>query len=320
MLENTHQATPSKKLRYSAEGSTFALIYFKNLVLTVLTLGLYYPWARVAVLKYQHRATYLGDKTFDFHGIPSTIFKSYAKLYLLIVLLYSVLFFGLLSQNDLTSAICLGSFYLLLVLLLPFVLHGIVQYRSKNTSWKGITLQYLGSKYELFWAVLQGVLITLLTLGIYAPWFHTKIRKYLISHLRFGNLSFDFKGTGETLFWIQLKCILFLIPSLGIYSFWYLRNLLNFYVENIEITQDGKKVALKFDIQMGDLFQLIIINVVLRMITLGIATPWIMTRNLQFFSKHLVIEGIELSEIQQVTYSTPQTGAQATDFLHFDLA
>jgi len=156
---------------------------------------------------------------------------------------------------------------------------------------------------ELFWKFIIGSFLTLFTLGIYGSWFSVDIRKYILSHLRFGNLSFDFKGSGESLFWINLKFILLFIPTLGIYSFWYIKQLWTFYAENTEITQNGKKVKFSFNTQVGDIFELMIINLLIIIVTLGIGFPWVKARTFQFMFRFLVIdEGLNIDAIQQVSY------------------
>ena len=197
-----------------------------------------------------------------------------------------------------------------------------VRYRSSRSSWKGIYFKYLGDKMELFWKYVTGVLLTFFTLGIYSPWFAVSLRKYIISHLRFGNLSFDFKGTGESLFWIQLKYILFFIPTLGVYTFWHYKNLAKFYANNIEITQNGNKVNFSLHIKAGDVFELAIVNLLILVFSFGIAYPWVRVRTLQSIFRFLEIdEGLNINTIQQVSYDdfNDTTGENTLDFLEIDL-
>ena len=56
----------SPSIKYVGKGVEFAIIYFKNIILTILTLGLYYPWAKVEILKYHYQSTALDDSRFSF--------------------------------------------------------------------------------------------------------------------------------------------------------------------------------------------------------------------------------------------------------------
>ncbi|MDY0781097.1 YjgN family protein [Tenacibaculum sp. IB213877] len=310
-----------KRFKYVGKGTQFAIIYFKNLLFTIFTLGIYYPWAKVEELKYHYQYTELHATRFTFHGTGKEVFNGFMKVYILFFLLVTFLIFGLQSQNEILATISIGIFYLFFILIIPFAIHGAIRYRSSRSSWKGIHFKYLGNKMELFWKYITGTLITIFTLGIYGSWFMVDVRKYILSHLRFGNLSFDFKGKGESLFWMNLKFILLFIPTFGIYSFWYYKNLWKFYADYTEITQNGKKVNFNFSMKTGDLFELILINFLLVFITLGIATPWVMVRTYTFMFRFLEInEGLDTNSIQQVSYDTytDAYGESLVDFLDFN--
>lgn len=314
--------TPEKKrFKYLGKGSEFAVIYFKNLFLTIFTFGLYYPWAKVERLKYHYQSTELDNARFSFTGTGKEVFKGFIKVYVIFILLYGFLFYGMQTQNQTMTFIAIGIFYLFIILITPFAIHGAARYRASRSAWKSIHFKYIGDRMELFWKCVVGMLITIFTLGIYGAWFSVDIRKYILSHLRFGNLSFDFKGKGEQLFWINLKMVLLIYPTLGIYSFWYYKNLWKFYAENTEITQNGKKVKFKFNMKPGDIFELLVVNFFLTAFTLGIATPWVIVRTFTFIFRFLEIEeGLDTDSIQQVSYDDYDDagGDDYLDFLDFD--
>lgn len=311
-----------KRFKYLGNGNEFAIIYLKNILLTILTLGFYYPWAKVEKLKYHYQSTELDKARFTFHGTGKEVFKGFIKIYVFIILLYSMLFYAIQTKNEVVMLVIFGVFYLLFLLILPFAIHGTARYRSSRSSWKGIYFKYLGDKMELFWKFIIGSILTFFTLGIYGAWFSVDIRKYIFSHLRFGNLSFNFKGSGESLFWINLKFALLFYPTLGIYSFWYYKKLWSFYAENTEITQNGKKVNFNLTMQAGDIFELLLVNGLIIIFTLGIGFPWVKVRTLKFMFRFLEIEeGLNTDTIQQVAYDdyNDAAGDDLLDFLDIDL-
>lgn len=315
------RSNDKKRFNYFGKGGEFALLFFKNLLLTIITLGLYYPWARVAILSYHYQATEFDKNRFQLHATGAEVFKGYVKVYAVFFVLYAFLIYGSLSNNPITAIIALGVFYLFIILLIPFAIHGAVRYKSSKSSWKGIHFTYLGDKIELFWKCVIGILLTILTFGIYGAWFSVDLRQYIISHLRFGNLSFNFKGKGETYFWINLKFFFLFYLTLGIYTFWYVKELAAFYADNTEITQNGKKVNFRFNVKAGDVFELLIINFFLTVLTLGLATPWTIIRTLKFLFRFLEIEGLDANAIQKVNYDDYKdaSGESYLDFLDIDL-
>ena len=311
-----------KEFNYFGKGSEFALIFFKNIFLTIITLGIYYPWAKVEILKYHYQSTEIDKNSFVFHGTAKEVLFGFLKIYAFVFIFYILLGYGTITENPNFTGITLGVFYLLFLLLIPFAIHGAIRYRASRSSWKGIHFSYLGDKMELFWKCLIGSLITILTLGIYGAWFSIDIRKYIFSHLRFGNLSFDFKGEGSTFFLINLKFFFLSILTLGIYSIWYIKELFSYYAENTTITQNGREINFRFNAKPGDVFELLIVNFLLTVVTLGIATPWIIIRTQTFIFRFLEIEeGLNTDAIQKINYDnyTDASGDSFLDFLDLDL-
>jgi len=311
-----------KRFQYFGKGIDFTLLFLKNMLLTLISFGFYYPWAKVALLNYHYTATELENTRFTFHGTGNEVFKGFIKVYLLVFILYILLAYAFASQNFLLSGIFTSLLYLTAIVLFPLAIHGAVRYRAARSSWKGIYFKYLGDRSELFWKCITGTLITIFTLGIYGPWFVTDLRKYITSHLRFGNLAFDFHGKGETLFWIHLKFFLLFPITLGIYSFWYVKELWSFYAENTEITQNNNQIKFNFTMKAGDAFELFIVNFLLIIFTFGLATPWVIVRTYTFIFRFLEIEeGLNTSTIQKVNYDdySDATGESALDFFDFDL-
>jgi uncharacterized membrane protein YjgN (DUF898 family) len=320
IIKNKH--TEEKRFKYFGSGLEFAIIYFKNIFLTLVTIGLYYPWAKVELLKYHYQSTALDNNRFSFHATGKEVFKGFIKIYAIVIALYAFLIYASQTQDITLIITATILFYVLLLLLIPFAIHGSVRYRASRSSWKGIHFKYLGDRKELFLLYLKGIFFTIITFGIYGAWLQVDLRKYVLGHLRFGNLSFRFKGSGGGLFWITLKFILLIYITLGIYGFWYYKNIIKFYIDNLEVSQNGKPVNFKCNIKTAEIVELLIINFFLLIFTLGLAIPWVTVRTFKVILRFIVIEeGLDTECIQQVAYDDygDATGDDFMDFLDFDL-
>ncbi len=77
-MNERHAAEPraeSLPVRFTASGSEYFRIWISNLLLTLLTLGLYLPWAKVRKPRYFYGNTWVGDHAFDFHGDPKRMLR-----------------------------------------------------------------------------------------------------------------------------------------------------------------------------------------------------------------------------------------------------
>ena len=60
---------------FTGSGSEYFRIWIVNLILSVVTLGIYSAWAKVRRLEYFYRHTRVAGASFDYHGRPLAILK-----------------------------------------------------------------------------------------------------------------------------------------------------------------------------------------------------------------------------------------------------
>jgi uncharacterized membrane protein YjgN (DUF898 family) len=70
-------AAPSsrERFRFSGRAGEYFGIWIVNLLLTLVTVGLYSPWAKVRRKRYFYGNTWLADGNFEYHGNPIAILK-----------------------------------------------------------------------------------------------------------------------------------------------------------------------------------------------------------------------------------------------------
>lgn len=318
-MEQTH--TMKRRLTFYGEGSKLFGITIVNAILTVITLGIYYPWAKVAKLHYLYHETELEGSRFEFHGQGKEVFRGFIKAIAIILGLYSILW---LAQLTFSMALILGATLLLytaFAFLIPIAIHGSARYRLSRTSWRGIHFGYRGDRKTLIKLFLKGVLYSILTLGIYTAWLTINIRKYVIGHIRFGSISFSYKGDGGDYFWLNFKNYFLTIITLGIYFPWYMKELTSYYIDNIRLEQDGKKIKLHSNITGGGYFKLFFVNALIVVFTLGFAMPWAIVRTMRYVASNVEIIGdLDVDAIQQTEEDYKNaTGDDLADMLDLDL-
>ena len=110
-------------IRFTASGSEYFRIWIVNLLLTLVTLSLYYPFARARKLRYFHANTLVDEQPLGFHGDPWKMLRGR-----LLVVLFLV---------------CCGG-------------------AGRNTSWRGLRLHFSGGlagAYLAFAPFAPGVLV-----------------------------------------------------------------------------------------------------------------------------------------------------------------
>ncbi|MES2620872.1 MAG: DUF898 family protein, partial [Bacteroidota bacterium] len=150
---------------------------------------------------------------------------------------------------------------------------------------------YRGNLNELLIIYFKGIVLTVLTLGVYGSWFQVNMRRYMENHVRLGNVQFSFEGEGSKLFFIHLKGFFLTILTLGIYSFWYVRNLNHFTVNNSYLVQDGNKFNFQSNLTAGDVFITGFVNYFLVVFTLGLGMPWAILRQMRMVLDNAELQG-----------------------------
>ncbi|MCF0071890.1 DUF898 domain-containing protein [Dyadobacter sp. CY261] len=304
----------TRQLSFHGEGAKLFGIYIVNILLTFITLGIYYPWAKAALLKYMYEESEFEGSRFTFHGTGNEMFKGFIKAIGIFLGLYCLLFLALLSSSMVVKMLGVAVFYIGLLILIPIAIHGALRYRTSRSSWRGIHFGYRGDRKEFLKMFIVGSLITIFTFGTYGAWFIIEIRKYIFKHLRFGNITFSYEGEGAAFFWLNVKGYFLSIFTLGIYAFWYAKDLFAYYVDNIRMYQGDTKLNFRSTATGGAYFQLVIVNLLIIVLSLGLATPWAIVRAMHFVFNNIHIDGP--MDVNSIT----QTEADYTDATGEDLA
>lgn len=111
--------------------------------------------------------------------------------------------------------------YGIIVVAIAVATVGARRYRLSRTSWRGIRFSFRGRIFDYVKMFTGGMFLSLVTLGLYTPFFDTRRQAFLTSNTFFGNEKFAFDGKGRALFGPFLVAVLLTIPTVGLSWFWY---------------------------------------------------------------------------------------------------
>jgi uncharacterized membrane protein YjgN (DUF898 family) len=289
---------PVVKIAYRGEGTDLFLIVLQNLFLTLITLGIYSPWARTVRRRYLWKQVDIDGQRLDYTGTGKELFIGMLK-----VLLGYLVLLGApqLAMRFVPAARSVAVIWTVLglvafMVLLPFAVYWSRRYILGRTRWRGIRFGLAGSagSFAKLWFV--GSLLTVVTLGFYAPVFGNRIYAALMNNTRYGTGSFAYDGSNRDAFRIGIKGFFLSIVTFGIYSFWYHAQLQRFRMAHVRF--DRATGAL--DVTGGLLFKLTMVNLFGNALTLGLAFPWTLTYTLRTILSRVTFVGpIDFSEITQ---------------------
>ena len=311
-------------LTFHGKGSTYFGIVAINFILTALTLGLYYPWAKAKYRNYLWNETEFQNSRFVFHGTGREMFKGFLIAYVVFVIFY-VLYFMIFSNPNLAGPLAVIGFITFMIfvvfLFTPFAIFSSWRYRVSRTSWRGIYFSFSASFSENYKLYIKYLLLTIVTFGIAFPWLRVSIQQYLIGHTRLGSLKLDFHGEGGTLFGINLLGYILLYPTLFLYVPFFLKNRFNFTINNTTLSDDKVRRSLVSHLQGWDFFGVLIVNLILLVFTFGLAFPFTKMRAMKAMYDTIELPNdIDYDEIIQNADAYNQaTGEEMLDLLDIDI-
>ncbi|MDQ3445035.1 MAG: YjgN family protein [Pseudomonadota bacterium] len=128
-------------VRFLGTGSEYFRIWIVNLLLTIVTLGIYSAWAKVRRLKYMYRNTQIAGSSFDYHGSPIAILKG-RLIALVLLLAYNFSFQFSLTAGAITLV--------LLAAVFPWLIRQSLRFRARYSSYRGIRFQFVGGLAEIY--------------------------------------------------------------------------------------------------------------------------------------------------------------------------
>ena len=184
--------TSTATFRYHGTGGSLFGLVFVNGLLTMLTLGVYSFWAKNKVREFHYSHTEMDGDRFAYHGTGGELFSGALKaagILIVLGLVFSILT-ALLGGNGsptVTLALTL-TFYVGIGLLICFAINNARRYRLSRSSWRGIRFSFHGDSAEFLKMMVKGVLLSIVTLGFYTPYFQNQRRAFFVNNARFAGL------------------------------------------------------------------------------------------------------------------------------------
>ena len=260
-----------------------------NTLLTIVTLGIYYFWAKTRLRGYLFSQTEIEGDRFAYHGTARELLLGTLKA----VLVFGVPIYLLNLVRDVLDVpvlvkVAAGMLSaVLFFVLFPVAMVGARRYRLGRTSWRGIRFSFRGRAWDMVKIFIVGSFFTGLTFGLYYPFFLVARQGFMVSHSYFGSERFDFSGRGWDLFWPYVKAILLTLPTLGLCWVWYVARKRRYFWDR---TTFGP-ARFACSVTGGRLLGLWVVNVLLLVATLGLAWPWVRVRNIHFAFRNLALMG-----------------------------
>jgi uncharacterized membrane protein YjgN (DUF898 family) len=195
--------TPAKAVQFTGTWREYLPIAASNVLLTVVTLGVYRFWATARQRRYLwSRTEVIGDRL-EWSGTGKEMFIGFLIVMAILLpffLFIQFLFPALIARGKMEAAVGIVSlFYIGLIYLGGFAIFRALRYRLSRTWWRGIR----GGSNDPGWnyggEYLGRVALSAMTMFIVWPWAATRLWSGRWNQMSFGPLNFRTNLTAEGL-------------------------------------------------------------------------------------------------------------------------
>jgi uncharacterized membrane protein YjgN (DUF898 family) len=194
---------------FTGSGGEYFKIWIVNVLLSIVTLGIYSAWAKVRTNRYFYGNTYLDGSPFEYHATPQQI--------LLGRMIAIALFIVYVLTSELMPLVS-GVLLLVLLAVTPWIIYRSLRFTMRMSSYRNVRFGFSGRvgpmyKYMFLWPIipmfvlgviavafdtigmpdaLVSVVAVLAFSSLYLsfPWVQQSITQYVMSHYRYGQGQF----------------------------------------------------------------------------------------------------------------------------------
>jgi len=279
--------------RFNGRGGEYFKIWIVNILLSILTLGIYSAWAKVRNHRYFYSNTFIGEHSLEYLANPVAILKGRIVAALFVA--------GYVLSGQFMPQLSLV-FMLIFLVAMPWLVCKSLAFRNRNTAFRNIRFGFDGTYKE---ALVVFVLLPIaagLTLMLLAPYAFYRQKRFIVEHSRYGTTPFEPDFVARDFYTIFLRALGLLvlaalavmIPVVGplvamavyLFLFAYVTaKTTNLVFNNSRVKGNG------FDsrLEVGRLLGLYITNWFIVALTLGLGLPWAKVRLARYRAECLTL-------------------------------
>ncbi|WP_445116389.1 YjgN family protein [Acinetobacter sp. WZC-1] len=191
------------RFKFHGQAMEYFRIWIVNILLTIVTLSLYAPWAKVRRLRYFYANTEFFQRFFDFTGLPVKIL--YGRL-IALGIWAAFAAFGYLEPKVAIFG------FLFIYLAIPWLLRATLRFASRNSKYGNSRFYFEGTTGTAYKQFFLGLLIIIFTLGLFTPVAVWLYKRYTLDHLYAGQLRFKLNNSwSDYMTAVYVPVVLFIV-------------------------------------------------------------------------------------------------------------
>ena len=183
MSKQTNPSIPGpSQINFKGTAREYFGIWIVNVILSIITIGIYSAWAKVKRETYFKNNTKIGETGFGYHATGIQIFKGRLIAVAVLVLInIAAAFYPVIG----------GAISVILIFLIPLIINNSMQFSARATSFRNIRFNWNGTYGKSFWFFVIAPVVSILSLGILMPLISKAYYTYFARSHSYGTSSFS---------------------------------------------------------------------------------------------------------------------------------
>ena len=310
-------------------GSEYFKVWLVNVILSIVTLGIYSPWAKVRRKQYFYGNTHVQGAGFEYLANPVKILKGRAIVV------------GLLVVQSIVSTLVpvIGTILgLAIIVILPWLVVRSLSFNARYSALRNIRFGFDGTVWQAAGVFVLWPIMAVLTLGLLSPYAYFRQKKFIVENSSYGTTKFTFTATPGEYYRLFSSALIVIFISIAVIAasgflflpaaflagiVLYLYLFAFFSVKTTNLLYNSSRLALhrlEATLRIKEYTVIVAINSVATALTLGLFHPWARVRTLRYKLEHLtmIASGDLDSFIAKEQKQVSALGEEMSDFLDFD--
>jgi uncharacterized membrane protein YjgN (DUF898 family) len=185
-MENGLSKDRTDTIKFSGQSGEYFKLWFVNMFLSIITLGIYSAWAKVRNTQYMYGHTNVDDNSFRFLATPIQILKG-RIIAVIVFILYMVL-------SKINPAIGIAMALVFLVASPWLIIQG-MKFTLRMTAYRNVRFSFEGTYGGVIVHFILLPILGAITLYLAMPWVVQQIQQYIHNNITYGGKHFEQKSS-----------------------------------------------------------------------------------------------------------------------------
>lgn len=189
--EYQNQQDQNYPVEFHGDAREFFGIWIVNIMLTIVTFGIYSAWAKVRTQRYFYGNTFIDGHSFEYHAKPEQILKGR------LIVFGAFMLYSVIGSVNPTLSLVMS---IALLLVLPILIVASLRFNARVTSYRNIHFNFIGTKGRAFLVYAIYPFLSALTLFTAYPLAEKAKKDFYVDNHQFGGKSLHLDASKGSFF------------------------------------------------------------------------------------------------------------------------